>query len=73
MRACDHKVIQDLSVTELVPPEQQKISMSIPPFYWFKNISWTGQLHVVPAAKILPWMDQNLDRCKGKNDWGEQK
>jgi len=71
MRACDHKIIQDFSVTEVVPPEQQKISYTIPPYYWFKDFSWTGQLHVVPAAKALPWMDQNLDRCKGKNGWGE--
>lgn len=71
MRACDHKSIQDFTVTEVVPPEQQKISYTIPPYYWFKDFSWTGQLNVVPAAKVLPWMDQNLDRCKGKNDWGE--
>ncbi len=24
-----------------------------------------------PAAKVLPLMDQKLDRCKGKNNWGE--
>ncbi|MRR16037.1 MAG: branched-chain amino acid ABC transporter substrate-binding protein [Deltaproteobacteria bacterium] len=71
MRACDHKAIMDLGVTEYVPPEQQKVSMNIPPFYWFKGASYTGPVFKVPAAKILPWMDQKLDRCKGKNDWGE--
>jgi hypothetical protein len=71
MRSCDHKAIMDLGVTEYVPPEQQKVSMNIPPFYWFKGASYTGPVFKVPAAKILPWMDQKLDRCKGKNGWGE--
>lgn len=71
MRACDHKVIQDLSVSEFVPPEQQKVSYNIPPYYWFNDCCYTGELHVVPAAKILPWMDQKLDRCKGKDGWGK--
>ena len=39
MRACDHKMIRDLTVEEYVPPEQQKISMSIPPYYWYKGCS----------------------------------
>jgi hypothetical protein len=30
-----------------------------------------GTMYTLPAGKVLPWMDQNLDRCKGKNDWGE--
>jgi hypothetical protein len=25
----------------------------------------------IPAAKVLPLMDQKLDRCKGKNNRGE--
>ena len=71
MRACDHKVIQDLAVNEFVPPDQQKVSFNIPPYYFFKECSYTGYLHVIPAEKILPWMDQKLDRCAGKNGWGE--
>jgi branched-chain amino acid transport system substrate-binding protein len=71
MRACDHKAVQDLSVTEYVAPEQQKVSFNIPPYYWFKNASYSGVECRIPAAKILPWMDQKLDRCKGKNGWGE--
>jgi ABC-type branched-subunit amino acid transport system substrate-binding protein len=70
MRACDHKVIQDLSISEFVPPEEQKVSYNIAPYYWFKEHCYTGHLHVIPAEKILPWMDQKLDRCKGKSDWG---
>ena len=71
MRACDHKAIQNLNVSESVPPAEQKVSMTIPPYYWFNNVSWAGKGHSIPAAKVLPWMDQKLDRCKGKNDWGE--
>lgn len=71
MRACDHKVIQNLTVEEYVQPDQQKLSMTIPPYYWFKGQSAPGPQYNIPADKILPWMDQKLDRCKGKNDWGE--
>lgn len=71
MRACDHKIVQDLAVSEFVPWEQQKASMNIPPYYWYKTSSSYGPMAVIPAAKVLPWMDQKLDRCKGKNGWGE--
>jgi branched-chain amino acid transport system substrate-binding protein len=71
MRACDHKSIQDLLVSEFVPPEEQKVSFNIPPYYWFKGISYAGKGLVIPAAKVLPKMDQKLDRCAGKDDWGE--
>lgn len=70
MRACDHKAIFDLGVTEYVTPDQQKISMNIPPYYWFKGTSYTGPVYRIPAAKVLPLMDQKLERCKGKNGWG---
>jgi ABC-type branched-subunit amino acid transport system substrate-binding protein len=71
MRACDHKAIMDLGVSVYVPPAEQKISMTIPPYYWFKDCSYTGPTYKIPAAKVLPWMDQKLDRCSGKNNWGE--
>jgi branched-chain amino acid transport system substrate-binding protein len=71
MRGCDHKMIQDMAVSEFVPPNQQKVSYNIPPYYWYKNASFYGPTWVIPAANLLPWMDQNLDRCKGKNGWGE--
>jgi hypothetical protein len=71
MRACDHKMIQDLSVMEFVAPEDQKVSFNIAPYYWFKDAAFYGPTHLIPADKILPKMDQNLDRCKGKNAWGE--
>jgi branched-chain amino acid transport system substrate-binding protein len=71
MRACDHKVIQDLYVSEFVPPDQQKVRFNIPPYHWFTGCSFAGPSAKVPAEKALPLMDRNLDRCKGKNDWGE--
>ena len=71
MRACDHKIIQDFHVYEYVGPEKQKVSMNIPPYYWSNNHSSLGPVHLIPAEKVLPWMDPKLDRCKGKNAWGE--
>jgi branched-chain amino acid transport system substrate-binding protein len=71
MRACDHKVIQDFGIIEFVPPAQQKASFNIPPYYWYKECSNMGPTYKIPAAIMLPYMDQKLDRCKGKNDWGE--
>ncbi len=70
MRACDHKVIQDFGVIEFVPPKQQQVSFNIPPYYWFKDCSNTGPTFKIPASKMLPYMDQKLDRCAGKSDWG---
>jgi branched-chain amino acid transport system substrate-binding protein len=71
MRPCDHKAIQDLAINEFVPAEEQKVSMNIPPYYWYKGCSNVGPIHRIPADKVLPLMDKNLDRCKGKSDWGE--
>jgi branched-chain amino acid transport system substrate-binding protein len=71
MRACDHKAIQNFGICEFVPWEQQKVSMNIPPYYWFKGQSGVGPTWSVPAEKALPWMDPKLDRCKGKSGWGE--
>jgi len=70
MRACDHKAIQGFRVAEFVPPAEQKVSMNIPPYYWLEKASNPGPAWEIPAGKVLPWMDQKLDRCKGKNDWG---
>ncbi len=70
MRACDHKAIQDLHVSEFLPPEQQKVNFNIPPYYWYKGCSASGPTVKIPAEKVLPLMDRNLDRCKGKNNWG---
>jgi branched-chain amino acid transport system substrate-binding protein len=71
MRACDHKAIQDLHIYEYVRPEKQKINMNIPPYYYYKTCSCAGPVWTIPAEKIMPWIDPKLDRCKGKNVWGE--
>jgi ABC-type branched-subunit amino acid transport system substrate-binding protein len=71
MRPCDHKAIQDLHIFEFVPPELQKESFNIPPYYWYQGTSASGPIFKVPAEKVLPLLDRNLDRCKGKNEWGE--
>ena len=62
MRACDHKVIQDLHVQIYVPPEEQKQSFNIPPYYWYKGCSVTGPSFRIPREKILPKADPKL--CK---------
>lgn len=60
MRACDHKVIQDLHVAEFVIPEEQKVSFNIPPYYWFKGTSNQGPTMRIPQDKILPPVDKKL-------------
>ena len=64
MRACDHKAVQALHAVEFVPPEEQKVSFNIEPYYWYKGCSNAGPVFEVPAEKVLPWMDPNMDRCK---------
>ena len=71
MRACDHKAISDFSVFEFGAPDQQKASFNIPPYHWYKNISYYGTGYTIPASMILPPIDEKLDRCKGKSQWGE--
>jgi len=70
MRACDHKAIQDLHVYEFVPPDRQKESYNIPPYYWYQGTSSAGKMYQIPAFKVLPRMDPKLDRCNGKDGWG---
>jgi ABC-type branched-subunit amino acid transport system substrate-binding protein len=70
MRACDHKAVQDLHVFEYVPPDQQKQSFNIPPYYWYTGTSAPGPMTVLPARVVLPWMDPALDRCKGQSAAG---
>jgi len=57
MRPCDHKAYQDLYVIEYVPPAQQS-------YHWFDECSWDGPVHQVPAEKVMPLMDPDLERCK---------
>jgi branched-chain amino acid transport system substrate-binding protein len=64
MRPCDHKAIQELHVQVFVPPEGQKENYNIPPYYWYKEFSFVGPSYEIPAEKILPYMDPELERCK---------
>ena len=60
MRACDHKVMQDLHIEILVPPAEQKQSYNIAPYYWFNTCSYTGPSIEIPAEKIPPLVDPKL-------------
>ncbi len=71
MRACDHRAIQDLTVSEYVGTAEQKISFNIAPYYWYKGSSAPGPGALIPATKVLPPIDPRMERCKGKNGWGE--
>jgi branched-chain amino acid transport system substrate-binding protein len=66
MRADDHTAYKDQPVTEYVPPEQQKISMTIPPYYWFNGISNVGPITYVPAEYCMPTLDPALKGRAGK-------
>jgi ABC-type branched-subunit amino acid transport system substrate-binding protein len=71
MRPCDHKNAHDLFVEIYVEPAKQKDTYNIPPYYWYQGCSEPGPVYRIPAKKVLPKMDRNLERCKGKNDWGK--
>ena len=62
MRASDHKVIQNLHAVEFVPPEEQRQSFNIAPYYWFKGCSNAGPAMTIPADKIMPLLDPELKR-----------
>ncbi|MCX7981504.1 MAG: ABC transporter substrate-binding protein [Syntrophales bacterium] len=66
MRACDHKTIQGAAVVEYVPPDQQRQSFNIPPYYWMKDASYIGPIYVIPAEIFVPHMDPGLERCRRK-------
>ena len=71
MRPCDHKNAHDLFVEEYVEPAKQKDTYNIAPYYWYKGCSEPGPVVKIAAEKVLPKMDQNLERCKGKDGWGK--
>jgi len=62
MRAQDHKAIQNLHAVEFVPPEEQKQSFNIEPYYWYKGTSSIGPIFTIPADKIMPLLDPKLKR-----------
>lgn len=65
MRACDHKTLQDLHVFEALLPEQQREFFNIPPFYLSDKYSAPVRGYKIPADKISPRIDPNMERCKG--------
>jgi hypothetical protein len=60
MRADDHTVIQDMYISDFVPPDQQKQSMTIPPYCWFKGSSYIGKIVTIPAKYCIPTLDPKL-------------
>ncbi|MBE9545623.1 MAG: ABC transporter substrate-binding protein, partial [Proteobacteria bacterium] len=62
MRATDHKAIQNLHAVEFVPPEEQKQSFNIPPYYWYQGTSNAGPIMTIPADKIMPLLDPELKK-----------
>lgn len=67
MRACDHKSIHEFTVLEYVPPAEQKISYTIPPYRWWDNACGPGASYGIPADKIMPLIDPKLKRCSQVN------
>ena len=55
MRAKDHKAYQDLFVVEYVPPKDQ----SHP---WYDGCSYDGPAYRIPAEKVMPYIDPELER-----------
>jgi len=62
MRASDHKAIQNLHAVEFVPPSEQKQSFNIEPYYWFQGCSNAGPSFTIPADKIMPLKDPELEK-----------
>ncbi len=60
MRADDHTAVRDIYITEYVLPEQQKASMTVPPYHWFDKISNTGEIFTIPAEYCTPTLDPPL-------------
>ena len=64
MRAIDHKAERDLFIEIYAPPEEQKQSMNIEPYYWYKESSNVGPSYRIPAAKVLPKLDPKMKEIR---------
>jgi len=53
MRACDHQVIRDIWVSELVYPNK-----------WFEGYAGYGKVFRVPSKYCMPPLPEDLERCK---------
>ena len=62
IRPFDHKVIQDTYVEIYLPPNQQKGSMNIPPYYWYNTHCNVGKAYKVPARFNHAPMDRKIKR-----------
>jgi branched-chain amino acid transport system substrate-binding protein len=62
IRPFDHKVIQDTYVEIYLPPDQQKGSMNVAPYYWFNTNCYVGKTYKIPARFNLPPMDRKIKR-----------
>ena len=60
MRGVDHKAVQDLHAVEYVPPDEQRQSFNIEPYYWYKGASNAGLVTTIPADKVMPLLDPKL-------------
>jgi len=53
MRACDHQVLRDIFVTEMIYPSK-----------WYGGEAGYGKVFVIPAQYCTPPVPEDLDRCK---------
>ncbi|MCK9273579.1 MAG: ABC transporter substrate-binding protein [Syntrophales bacterium] len=53
MRACDHQVVRDMAVAELVYPNK-----------WFEGDAGYGEVFMVPSQYCTPPLPDDLERCK---------
>lgn len=60
MRADDHTRVGNLFVSELVPPARQKVSMTVPPYYWFRDACGQGAVVTVAPQYCEPVLDRRL-------------
>ena len=71
MRACDHKMIGPMGVTEFAGTGKAENVHDHSALLLVQGhiLLWTRLGD--SGGQGLPSMDKNIDRCKGKNDWGE--
>ena len=53
MRACDHQVVRDMVVSELVYPNK-----------WYEGDAGYGKVFTVPAQYCMPPIPEDLERCQ---------
>jgi hypothetical protein len=67
MRACDHKIIQDLHINVYVPPGGTEAEREHSPrYYWAKESSEMGPTDFIPAAKAFPGWTRIWTAARGR-------